>query len=130
MQKMVRKYINEKGIVIEVNPSSNVAIADMDTLAENQVYSINHVEYDFHNVMTCINSDATSVFNSHVANELGYIYFGMIEKGINREAILQWIEKLRDMGMRANFIRNKISDEGLLIELDRILEQFEPFIIK
>lgn len=54
----------------------------------------------------------------------------MIEKGVNREAILQWIEKLRDTGMRANFIRNKISDKGLLIELDRILEQFEPFIIK
>lgn len=124
MQTMVRKYINEKGIIIEVNPSSNVAIADMDTLAENQVYSINQVEYDFQNIMTCINSDDPSVFNTHVANELGYIYFGMIEKGVNREAILQWIEKLRDTGMRANFIRNKISDEGLLIELDRILEQF------
>ncbi|WP_369282232.1 hypothetical protein [Oscillibacter sp. GMB15532] len=124
MQRLVQCYLNEQGIIVEVNPSSNVVITDMETLSENQVYSINHAGYDFRNVLTCVNSDDPSVFNTNVTNELGYIYFGMIERGTHRESTLQWIEKLRDTGMRASFIRNTVSDECLLRELDNIIKQF------
>lgn len=121
VQKLVREFVNERGILIEVNPSSNLVISEMDNVSENQIYGINHCKYDFENILTCINSDDPSVFNTNVANEIGYIYFGMIEKGVSREAVLQWIEKLRSTGMNGSFIKNNISDQMLLTELDRII---------
>ena len=54
--------------------------------------------------------------------ELAYIYFSMIEKGMGREDLLKWIDKLRKSGMDASFIRRTVSDEQILHELDMILE--------
>lgn len=121
VQKIVQRFINERGIIVEVNPTSNVAIADIDTLSQNQIYSINKCRFDFENILTCINSDDSSVFNTNVSNELGYIYFGMIEKGESRENILQWIEKLRNTGMKASFIRRKDSDMQILDNLNYLI---------
>ncbi len=118
VQEIVKNTVDEKGIIVEVNPSSNVVISDMDTLDENQVYSINNYGYDFKNIMVCINSDDPSVFNTNAANELGYIYFGMLERNVDREYVLSWIEKLRKTGMDASFIRGKDSDELILRELE------------
>lgn len=122
VQKIVKLYVMEQGIIVEINPSSNVAIGDMDTLSQNQVYNLNHVSYDMDNIITCINSDDPSVFNTNAYNELAYIYFGMLEKGIGREDLLAWIEKLRKSGMDASFIRRMDSDKQILEELDEILD--------
>ena len=118
IQSLVKKAVDEKGVIVEINPSSNVVIADIDTIDENQVYGINNYGYHFDNLIVCINSDDPSVFNTNVANELGYIYFGMLEKNSNREAALSWIDKLRENGMSASFIRGDESDEQILRELE------------
>lgn len=123
VQKLVKEYVMQQGIVVEVNPSSNVTITDIDTLSDHQVYHLNHSGYDMGNIITCINSDDPSVFNTNVYNELAYIYFGMIEKGIGREDLLKWIDKLRKSGMDASFIRRTDNDEQILHELDRLLEE-------
>lgn len=122
IQKAIKQYVMQQGIVIEVNPSSNVTIGNIDTLADHQVYNMNHSGYDMENIITCINSDDPSVFNTNVYNELAYIYFSMIEKGMGREDLLKWIDKLRKSGMDASFIRRTDSDEQILHELDMILE--------
>ncbi len=120
VQKTTRKLVNEYGIIIEVNPSSNVIIADIDTIKQHQIYNINNHNYDFDNVLACINSDDPAVFNTNIANELGYIYFGMIERGVSREAIIAWIEKLRRTGMMASFIKDDVSDEIFLEQVSNI----------
>ena len=118
IQTLVKKAVDEKGVIVEINPSSNVVIGDIDTIDENQIYGINNYGYQFDNLIVCINSDDPSVFNTNVANELGYIYFGMLEKNSNREATLSWIDKLRENGMSASFIRGDKSDEQILRELE------------
>ncbi len=122
VQDIVKKDINAKGIIIEINPSSNVVIGDIDTMKENQVYSINNYGYKFDNVMVCINSDDPAIFNTNAANELGYIYFGMLERDSNRENALHWVDKLRENGMLASFIRGRDSDEIILIELEEFVD--------
>lgn len=121
-QKIVKYKINQAGVVIEVNPSSNVAISDIDTLSYNQVYSLNNCSYDLENVIVSINSDDPSVFNTNVSNELAYIYYGMIDKNASREDILLWIDKLRQNGMDSSFIKQKCSDEKLMIDLIEFCE--------
>lgn len=57
-----------------------------------------------------------------VQNELGYIYFAMLDRGVSRDLALKWVDSLREAGMKASFIRNELSDEQVLEELETLLE--------
>ncbi len=121
LQKILKKKLGRKGIIIEVNPSSNTAIAGLDVVEENQLYQMNQIN-DVQNVIVCINSDDPAVFNTNVSNELAYIYYGMLEQNISREAALQWIDRLRRNGMDSSFIHHQEPDELLLKKLDELIE--------
>lgn len=106
MQNYLIHKISSIGIVIEVNPSSNEAIGEIDSMFGNQLFKIQSAgNRDLSNILVNVNSDDPMVFNTNVSNELVYIYYGMLEQGIGREAALDWIEKLRKSGMDTSFIR-------------------------
>ncbi len=121
LQKILKKKLGRKGIVLEVNPSSNTAIADLDVVEANQLYQMNQIN-NAQNVIVCINSDDPAVFNTNVSNELAYIYYGMLEQNISREAALLWIDRLRRNGMDSSFIHHKESDELLVRKLNELIE--------
>ncbi len=121
LQKILKKKLGRQGIILEVNPSSNTAIADLDVVEENQLYQMNQIN-NAQNVIVCINSDDPAVFNTNVSNELAYIYYGMLEQNISREAALQWIDRLRRNGMDSSFIHHQESDELLLKKLNELIE--------
>ena len=121
LQKILKKKLGRKGIVLEVNPSSNTAIADLDVVEANQLYEMNQIN-SVENIIVCINSDDPAVFNTNVSNELAYIYYGMLEQNISREAALLWIDRLRRNGMDSSFIRHLEPDELLLKKLDELIE--------
>lgn len=120
LQKILKKKLGRKGIVIEVNPSSNTAIADLDVTEENQFYQINRIN-DEENLLVCINSDDPSVFNTNVSNELAYIYYGMLEQNISRESVLLWIDRIRKNGLNSSFIHHPETDELLVNRLFKLL---------
>ena len=78
---------------------------------------------DGQNLIICINSDDPAVFNTNVSNELAYIYYGMLEQNINREAALLWIDQIRKNGLESSFIRHQESDEILLKNLSDLIER-------
>lgn len=121
LQKILRKKLGRKGIVLEVNPSSNTAIADLDVVQNNQLYQMNHI-YDEQNVIVCINSDDPAVFNTNVSNELAYIYYGMLEHNVSREAALLWVDRIRNNGLDSSFIRHRESDKLLMKKLDELID--------
>lgn len=123
LQKIIRKKLSQMGIVLEINPSSNVSISSMDSLYENQIYSINNFMLDESNVMVCINSDDPSVFNTNVSNELAYIFNAILQKGISKEIAMQWIEKLRNNGMKSSFIRRNDTDQQVLDGLTKLVKE-------
>ena len=120
LQQIIKRRLGRKGIVVEVNPSSNTAIADLDDFKENQFYQMNQAN-DEQNVMICINSDDPAVFHTNVSNELAYIYYGMLDRNISREAALLWIDRVRKIGMDSSFIRHHESDEMLLRGLTELV---------
>ncbi len=121
LQKIVKKKLGRKGIVLEVNPSSNTAIADLDVVETNQLYQMNRIN-DEQNVIVCINSDDPAVFNTNVSNELAYIYYGMLEQNISREAALLWIDQIRRNGLDSSFIHRQESDKLLVKKLDELID--------
>lgn len=125
LQGIMQNMIAKAGIIVEANPSSNVIISGIDTLHEHPMYQLSKYHCDYKDIMLCINSDDPGVFQTNTANELGIAYMGMIEHGIGRNACLEWIERMRESGMRSSFIYQNDSDEAMLQELDQLLEDLE-----
>lgn len=122
LQKLMQEFISRAGVVVEINPSSNVIIGPMDTLHQHPLYAISSYQCDYKDLMVCVNSDDPGVFQTNTSNELGIAYMGMVERGIGREACLSWVDRLRENGMRSSFIRNTDSDQQILQTLENLIE--------
>ncbi|WP_236900473.1 hypothetical protein [Clostridium estertheticum] len=122
VQKIVASKVSREGIIVETNPSSNVAIGEIESIFHHYIHNLNHVgmnkdENPENSVMISINSDDPSVFNTNVSNEFAYVFYSLQEKGYSREVALLWIDKVRKYGMESSFI----DDRGLRTE-ERIEE--------
>lgn len=105
IQNIVKRKIATKGIVIEVNPTSNLAIGEMNSLLEHQAFALNKIEdADLNSIILSINSDDPAVFNTNVCNEIAYLYYGLLDQKVGREECLKWIDKLREYGMQTSFV--------------------------
>jgi len=129
MQQFLIGKIAKAGIIIEVNPSSNEAIGEIDSMFGNQLFKIQSAaSSELTNIMVNINSDDPMVFNTNVSNEIAYMYYGMLSQGIGKEAALTWIEKLRKSGMDTSFIRANISDQDYIYALETTIAALkDPF---
>lgn len=123
LQAMLQDYVSRRGVIVEANPSSNVVIGHMDTIHEHPLYQLSSYRCDYKDIMVCVNSDDPGVFQTNTANELGIAYMGMVERGVGRECCLEWIERLRESGMRGSFIRRTDCDEDLIKELDALIKE-------
>lgn len=128
MQNYLINKISASGIVVEVNPSSNEAIGEVDSMFGNQLFKLQSAgNLELTNVLVNVNSDDPMVFNTNVSNELVYMYYGMLQQGIGREAALDWIEKLRKAGMDTSFIRGARSRKQYLHILDTTIDALETY---
>lgn len=127
IQNKLLRVVEEKGIFIEGNPTSNLAIGEIASLAEHPIFKLNKLvnEPDSHNAMVTINSDDPSVFATNVANEIAYIYHELRQEGYKEEDILTWIDKVRNYGMEGSFIKEVKSAETVFDEVTNILETIE-----
>lgn len=128
MQNYLVQKVSASGIVVEVNPSSNEAIGEIDSVFGNQLFKLQSAgNLELTNVIVNVNSDDPMVFNTNVSNELVYMYYGMLQQGMGREAALDWIEKLRKAGMDTSFIRGTRSRKQYLHILDITIAALEAY---
>lgn len=111
VQKIVCNKVSTKAIVVETNPTSNLAIGQIESIFEHYIHNLNNRGLSNNkeqesSLMVTINSDDPSVFNTNISNELAYIFYSLQEKGYDRENILQWIDKVRQYGMDSSFIED------------------------
>lgn len=121
LQAMMQELVSRTGVVVEVNPSSNIIIGPLDTIHQHHLYHLSSYRCDYKDLIVCVNSDDPGVFQTDICNELGIAYMGMVERGIGREACIAWADKLRENGMRYSFIRRTDRDEALLQNLDNLI---------
>lgn len=130
VQKIMCSKVSRKAIVVETNPSSNVAIGEVYSIFEHYIYNLNKrglgEEAGIENsIMISINSDDPSVFNTNVSNEFAYIFYSLQEKDYSREEILLWIDKIRQYGMDSSFIEDRELD---LCDIDIKIEELNQLI--
>lgn len=126
LQDYLRDKIAEKGIVLEENPSSNAVIGEMDGILFHPIYNLRTPERSAAAVMTTINTDDPSVFNSSVANEHALIYFALIHQGYSVEEALKAVDELRNAGLASSFIPDPPPFSELLAEYENILSVLSP----
>ncbi len=122
LQKLLRQKLSRQGIIVEINPSANVAIGEIDKITDNQIYRLNRPDGE-DNVKVCINSDDPTVFHTNVSNELAYVYYGMLHNSVSRERALAWIDKVRDCGMKSSFLQGEETDQQVYDQLNEIVER-------
>lgn len=126
LQKIIKQKIVSKGIVVETNPSSNIAIGEIDHIFEHYITNLNGIEPKGNNIKVTINTDDPIVFNTSINNEFAYIFYSLLEKGYSREDVISWIEKIRENGLSASFIETReISNDDLYIEIEGILKKLD-----
>jgi len=133
IQLFMRKKVSDAGIIIETNPSSNAIIGDIEHIYEHHILNlcsdVNSQEIRDYNVMATINSDDPLVFNTNISNEFAYIYYALLHKGLSRETVLNWIDKVRERGVLSSFIdERQLTNNQLLAEVDNIIEKLEEYI--
>ena len=72
--------------------------------------------------MMTVNSDNPTIFNTNVENELAYIYYAADEFGYSKSEILEWIDRIRQRGMDASFIKNEKDALQILSEIQEMMD--------
>lgn len=123
MQNAVKNKVAMRGIVVEMNPSSNLEICEINSLQEHQAFVLDNVKKEEGNpIILNVNSDDPAVFHTNVANELAYLYYGLLEQGVGRQESLLWINKLRQFGMDSSFIQQE--REVYFAHVDKVIEKW------
>lgn len=129
IQVSVRDKLSHKGIVVEANPTSNLAISGIDRLFHHHATRLNNTgirqeDQAGSGLVISINSDDPAVFNTSISNELSYIFHLLQNKGYPRDSILEWINKIREWGVMTSFIEDRtIGRQDLIKEIDQILKE-------
>lgn len=132
VQERVVRQVQQKGIYVEVNPTSNLVIGEADSLNESHVFQLNSRnlsghEASGHEVMVTVNSDDPMIFNTSSENELAYIYHAMNYRGYGKESVLEWVDKVRKFGMDSCFIKREKDPDELLSETELLLDSIEDY---
>lgn len=97
-QENLRDFIAESGIVIEINPSSNLRISgapDWQQVAFVQL--LQHLKDD---VLASVNTDDPGTFGTRIENEYAYVFQALREASLSRAQCLRILDRLRAVGMR------------------------------
>lgn len=131
LQKLILQKVARDGIIIETNPTSNMAIGELKSIFEHYILNLNKLEYkemgeDYNYLMVSINSDDPSVFNSTLSNEFAYIYYSLVNEGYQKELVLKWMDKIREYGINSSFIRDRSETiKEVTFELNCILKELK-----
>lgn len=133
IQEYVLKEIEQRGIYIEVNPTSNTVIGTENGLYKSHILNLNSrgltsEDNIKHEVLVTINSDDPLIFNTNCENELAYIYHALIYKGYKKESVLNWIDEVRQMGVDSSFIKEYCKPSVQYEEIEKILQEIEKVL--
>jgi hypothetical protein len=106
LQAELRRKVGRIGITVEVNPTSNLLIGDLNDLTRHPLWRLRPIRPsagDTPPVPICIGSDDPLVFNSSLPLEYQSLCDAMTLAGYSEEEIRRWISRTRESGMETRF---------------------------
>lgn len=113
LQNAVRRKVATLGLVIEVNPSSNLLIGDMADLKGHPLWRLNSpvAEDQIPPVEIVIASDDPITFATSLPEEYQKLADALIEQGQSQDVALKWLDSVRNTGMRSRFTLSTVTDQ-------------------
>ncbi len=106
LQTHVRSLLTRAGIVVEINPSSNLLIGHLGDLTDHPLWRlcppIESAGAPGH-VRVCIGSDDPITFATRLPDEYQLLADAMIEGGLSMPQVDTWLERARAVGMASRF---------------------------
>lgn len=106
LQAALRCKLGERGITVEVNPSSNLLIADLGDLAQHPLWRLSPppgVKVDAPPVSICIGSDNPLTFATNLPEEYQLLLDALVLAGCSEEQARQWLNRVRETGLENRF---------------------------
>ena len=121
VQRKLQEHLERLGIVIECNPSSNVLIGTFQSYRNHPIFRFHdggllehNVEAAGPNLDVCVNTDDLGVFDTSLEFEYALLFDALCQEKrpdgtikYTQEQILDYLEKLRCMGIKAVFPNNQ-----------------------
>lgn len=106
LQTTVLSTLAQRGIVVEINPSSNLLIGNLGDLTNHPLWRIsppiiNNGEEK--QVRVCIGSDDPITFATRLPEEYQLLADAMLEGGLMPQDVDRWLERARSIGLNARF---------------------------
>ncbi len=130
IQAGLRRNINNRGFVIEVNPSSNLLIGDLGDLARHPLWRLHPPEGDHSELKlpVCIGSDDPLTFGTTLPYEYQLVYDTLILSGVSSENARRWIDDARARGVDGRFtLQRPVSDD--LLSYPRLVRSPDPVLL-
>jgi hypothetical protein len=106
VQRFLRRLVAQRGMTVEVNPSSNMLIGDVPFEA-HPIFALQPVAgmraAEGGPVPVSLGDDDPLTFANCLPDEFGYLYFQLIRKGVGAQDAMQWLDQVRRNGLRARF---------------------------
>jgi hypothetical protein len=105
LQCGIRRKFAEYGIAVEVNPTSNLLIGDLQDLGNHPLWRLRppRGNGDSPPVSVCIGSDDPLTFATSLREEYQFLHDAMTLAGLSEEEARFWLEGVRSCGLENRF---------------------------
>ena len=108
LQNALRRGIGQKGIVVEVNPSSNLLIGDLLDLRNHPILRLYPPEPEPGGpppIAIALGSDDPLTFGTQLLREYSLLHQTALSAGYPERVVHDWLESIRRTGMDARFTK-------------------------
>lgn len=106
LQAELRRKLGQLGIVVEINPTSNLLIGDLEDLTRHPMWRLRPprpLKQSIPPVGVCIGSDDPLTFNSNLRQEYQCLADAMTLAGLSEEESRVWLDQTRTSGLESRF---------------------------
>lgn len=105
LQNHLRQTIATLGLVVEVNPSSNLLIGNIADLNNHPFWRLDppRESDDIPPVAMCIGSDDPLTFATDLRREYALVYESLLDGGLSAKEAWEWVDRIRKTGLNSRF---------------------------
>lgn len=101
----LRREIAARGLTVEVNPSSNLLIANLADLTTHPLWRLRPPRHDGDAppVAVCVGSDDPITFATNLREEFGLLHDALMSAGLSDDEAQHWLSEVRQRGLDTRF---------------------------
>lgn len=113
VQYKLLQEVEDIGIAIECNPTSNFKIGEIDRYDQHPITKFNtirgHTKYPKHDISVSINTDDKGVFATSIEREYALVAHSLIRKfrhendGLKNSDVYDWLDRIRLLSIGQRF---------------------------